>query len=161
MQLEIGFTNEDGVFSGENCGQAAIATVLAYYKLISATKEAFLDLESKYKPKYCGTDKNEIRAICRKYGLPIREMVGKNNLRKNIRAGHPVILAISPGFWHFFSIKFPSDSHWVVAYDFDDQYIHLTNTPLDGKMLWRDFMYSWACWPNRLMGVACKGFVKL
>ncbi len=54
------FVNEDGVFHEENCGQAAAATLLAYYRLLPTTKEAFLKLEQESKPNWYGTNIDEI-----------------------------------------------------------------------------------------------------
>jgi len=158
------YTNDDGRLVDTNCGQAAAATFLTFYgkvpPLAERAKEVMAAIEHDHPPDNFGgrfgTSRRQVIHICRDQGLRVTEIVGEEALREQLARQRPVIvmLGISGGrFLKFFDVP---NGHWVVAYGFDPDYVHLTNW---GRMSWAEFHAGWYALVPRLISMRGKGLV--
>jgi hypothetical protein len=158
------YTNDDGRLVDTNCGQAAAATFLTFHgKLPPLTERASQimgAIEHDHPPDNFGgrfgTSRRQVVHICRDQGLRVMEVSGEEALRGQLAKHRPVIvmLGVSAGrFWNLFDLP---GGHWMVAYGFDDDSVHLTNW---GRMTWPEFRAGWNALVPRLIGMRGRGLV--
>jgi hypothetical protein len=158
------FTNADGQLPRVNCGQAAAATLLAFYGKVSPATQSpsqiVTNLEKGHPPDNLagifGSSRRRITRIFRRRGVRIRVLVGEEDLRETVSQGQPVIVVIgvrAGTLFHRFDLP---GGHWTVAYGFDGEHIYLTNY---GRMTWDDFRRAWMSFVPRLIDMHGKGLV--
>jgi len=158
------FTNWDGELVPFNCGQAAACTYLTYTGKLTPVEEQAGEImrriEKTHPPDnlggYMGTSRRRVERICRSHGVILRPVLGETKLREQLTLGNPVIVMLSvPGQKLFNRFTMPA-GHWMVAYGFDEQDVHLTNW---GKMSWVDFRRRWNTLVPRIIGMSNLGLV--
>ena len=158
------YTNDDGQLVDTNCGQAAAATFLTFHgKLLPVAERAkkiMAAIERDHPPDNLvgrfGTSRRQVIHICRDQGLRVMEIAGEEALRAQLAQHRPVIvmIGVSAGrLWNLFDLP---GGHWMVAYGFDADYVHLTNW---GRMSWTKFRAGWNALVPRLISMRHKGLV--
>lgn len=154
------FDNQDGRWSGFNCGQAAACTLLHVYGRITPRADEMRRVEQQFPPDlgggWLGTSRSQVERICRSRSLPLQEIRGEAALRDWLRANQPVIVMLQcQQRRSTFGVSLPV-GHWMVAYGFDESFVYLTNW---GRMSWDDFRRGWQTWLPRFIGMVGRGLV--
>lgn len=98
--------------SGNDCGPAALASVLSYYGVAVSLPEITAAI---YIPKLRGTLPFDMELYAKSRGLPVRSMKGDlTTIRSWIEQGAPVICLIDMGFWVY------RRPHYVTVIGYDD-----------------------------------------
>lgn len=155
------YTNHDGQRCRTNCGQAAAATLLTYYRRLPADADRactiMADLERAHPPDnlggLLGTSRRCVQRICRSFDLPLAAVEGADHLRRQINLQNPVIVMLGVPGGRFWKVELPA-GHWMVAYAYDPDYVYLTNW---GRMTWPDFERGWGKFVPRLIGMRHRG----
>jgi hypothetical protein len=115
-------------------------------------------LEERYPPDVlfgvCGTSKTRMRDILSQNRLSLLHIKGETQLKNCIKGFSPVLvmLGISQVIW---GMTVPG-GHWMVAYAYDSDSVHLTNY---GKMSWGDFKRDWNSTVSLAIDMQNKGIV--
>jgi hypothetical protein len=139
IQAVTAYHNQDGELSSRNCGLAAAATALRYRDLFSDPRLA--SLEERFPPDILfglfGSSKGRVCEILSAYQCSWQEIKGEDALKQSIRHHNPVLVMLRlPG-------RFPT-GHWMVAYAYDEDHVHLTNyRSHDDRMGWPAFLGGW------------------
>jgi hypothetical protein len=158
------YTNDDGQLVDTNCGQAAAATFLTFHgklpPLEERAKEVMAAIESAHPPDNFGgrfgTSRRQVIHICRDHGLRVTEIAGEEELRAQLAQSRPVIVMLGVSGGRFLNLFDLPNGHWMVAYGFDGDYVHLTNW---GRMSWAEFHAGWNALVPRLISMRRKGLV--
>jgi hypothetical protein len=156
------YTNDDGSRVRTNCGQAAALTFLTHYRKFPTDSQRarlmFARIEEHYPPDnfggYLGTSRRQVTHICRKHGLPVVPISGEAQLQKSLAAERPVLVMLGVSAGRFLNLFDLPGGHWMVAYGFDQDFVHLTNY---GRMPWDEFRAGWSSFVPRLINMWRKG----
>lgn len=153
------YQNEDGALPDMNCGQAAIATLLASSNPSYERSNLVMQIEASWPPDmmlgYLGTSKRRMYDILRAYGHEPKEVVGFAALKTLLERNKLVIVTCQTTFTMFGGISLPS-AHWMVAFDYDQDYIYLSNW-WDNRMTHKEFLDSWNGWIPWLGNMSLRG----
>jgi hypothetical protein len=158
------YTNDDGQLVDTNCGQAAAATFLTFYgklpPVAERAKQVMAAIEHDHPPDNFGgrfgTSRRQVVHICRDLGLRVTEIAGEEALRAQLAEHRPVIVMLGISGERFLNLFDLPNGHWMVAYGFDRENVHLTNW---GRMSWAEFHAGWNAFIPRLISMRRKGLV--
>ena len=146
----IEFVNEDGKFSGWNCGQAAVASLLCQRVPGASYSPLMTELEANFGPDNpfnLGTSPRQVRRALKAYGLNVKTVRGQHNLKRHM----PCIITFKFELMKVLGVSIPT-AHWMMAYGYDDDYVYVTNW-WDNRIAWPEFMAGWDWWGLNLMSV--------
>ncbi|MCI0463240.1 MAG: hypothetical protein L0Z62_40350 [Gemmataceae bacterium] len=157
------YTNYDGACLDTNCGQAAAATLLTFHgKLPPQAERAraiMTAIEGRHPPDNLGglfgTSRRRVVRICKAFGLPVKVISGEEALRRQLDQRSPVVVMLGVSGGRFLNFDLPG-GHWMVAYGYDRDHVHLTNW---GPMNWEEFRKGWKALVPRLIGMRLRGLV--
>jgi hypothetical protein len=157
------FVNADGRLTKWNCGQAAAATLLTHCGISPCERAvAFMNqIERRFPPNiaggWFGSSRRRVVSICKGHGLPLTCVRGELDLRAKLSGGDPVIVMLGVCGGRFWKWDLPG-GHWMVAYGFDANAIHLTNW--HEPMPWSEFRQRWRSWVSRLVQMDERGLAR-
>jgi hypothetical protein len=158
------YTNWDGRLVRTNCGQAAAATFLTHHRKlppdVQRAREVLAQIEREHPPDNVGgafgTSRRRVVRICIARGLRVEPISGEEALRARLENCHPVVVMLGVCGGKLFGRFNLPGGHWMVAYGFDREFVHLTN---HGRMTWAEFLQGWDGFVPRLIGMQRKGLV--
>lgn len=139
------YTNEDGRLPNYNCGQAAVATILAHLRSDLELDQVMPWLEREHPPGnlfgFLGTSRRGVELPFRRLGYRPRIVRGLLGFLRLLEYRQPVILTCQTEFARYWKITIPG-GHWMVAFGYDAEYVYLTNC-WGNRMTWADFIKGW------------------
>ncbi len=156
------FVNGDGRLTKWNCGQAAAATLLTHHgatPLSEASAGSLVCLlENAFPPDqlggWLGSSRRRVTSICKAHGLPLQEIRGEHDLRRELANGNPVVVMLGISAGKLWGWDVPG-GHWMVAFGFDADAIFLTNW--HEPMPWAEFRERWRSVVARLIQMNERG----
>ncbi len=157
------YVNADGQLCRWNCGQAAAATCLthlgAFEADVATAAQVMQRLETEHPPDqvggYFGSSRRRVERIARSFGFAADEVAGRDELCAALARQHPVIVMLGVSAGAFLGFDLPG-GHWMVAYGYDAEQVHLTN---GGAMPWSEFETGWTRLVPRLIQMSQRGLV--
>lgn len=139
------YTNEDGRIPTYNCGQAAAATFLTHHGRMDPVQAArnIAWLERHHGPDqfggWLGTGRKRMERIIRSFDIDLTEVRGIAGIRAELDRNNPVLVMLGTTLTTFLGFNIPG-GHWMVAYGYEGNSVHMTNGWL---MTWAEIEASW------------------
>lgn len=168
-----GFTGQPSIFQYTNtgmpttnnsCGQAAIATILTYYRVkpqdtgYTVVREIYSRFGPDIAGGIMGTSWQRMGSALRGYGVPANWYGGEAGLKNAISLNKPCLVMLDVGAMPEEGWK-SWGGHWVVAYGYDNDNVYLTNWNPGpsgysdgGKCSWAAFRKGWNTWLTQSNG---------
>ena len=139
------FVNADTLKPAKECGQAAIATVLANYHIIPKSIDGLREVEKAYPPDMFwgvfGTGPDQIRKALKHYHLPHHRTHGREKLEKVLR-GRGTAISLVQNTAGLFGIG--DGAHWFVVFGCDANGVYVTNYGSPPFIDWATFEKMWS-----------------
>jgi hypothetical protein len=116
-------------------------------------------LETEHPPDelggYFGSSRRRVERIARSFGCDVDVIHGRDQLCAMLSQQRPVIVMLGVSAGAFLGFDLPG-GHWMVAYGYDAEHVHLTNW---GAMPWSEFESGWTRLVPRLIQMSLRGLV--
>lgn len=156
------YTNHDGRLTTWNCGQAAIATFLTHHGALDPVnhQQNMEAVEANHGPDqlwgWFGTGRRRVERALAAFNVHVMPVEGEDAIRSHLEKKNPVLLMVGLPSYRLLGINLPG-GHWMVAYGYENDLVHLTNW---GAMTWPTIRQGWKSISARWIGMNGRGLAK-